>query len=362
MRIGYHAPLPPARTGVADYAEALLQALQPHAAVEPHASQADVHIYQLGNNQLHLPYYERALRTPGAVLLHDANLHHFYLGSSTAESYIHEFTTQYGDWYRSLAETLWRNRARSAADERYFRYAMLRRVVTTATHILVHNDAARDIALAHGAACPVHVIPHLAIDPPMLHPGAAIDLRESLGLTSNHFLYAIFGHLRETKRILSTLRAFHLARQRNPAIRLLIAGSFVTNDLYKTVAPLLAHPAILTTGYLPETAFWTYAQAIDAAINLRYPSCGETSGIAIRMMSLAKPVLVTQGAEYAAYPTASYIPISPGPTEQSELAEWMVQLAAHRDWARDIGQRAKLHIQTEHAPARAANLLLQALR
>ena len=40
VNVAYYAPLPPARTGVADYAAALLAALRRHGSVEPHARQA----------------------------------------------------------------------------------------------------------------------------------------------------------------------------------------------------------------------------------------------------------------------------------------------------------------------------------
>jgi hypothetical protein len=40
---------------------------------------------------------------------------------------------------------------------------------------------------------------------------------------------------------------------------------------------------------------------VDACINLRYPAAGETSGIAIRLMGIGKPVLLTDG-EVLAFP------------------------------------------------------------
>jgi len=65
VKIGYHSPLPPARTGVADYAARLLEALRIHGTVEVGAATADTHLYHLGNNHLHRKIYARALRQPG---------------------------------------------------------------------------------------------------------------------------------------------------------------------------------------------------------------------------------------------------------------------------------------------------------
>ena len=95
------------------------------------ASDADVALYHIGNNHLHCAIYDRALAHPGIVVLHDAVLQHFFLGRLTEQQYVDEFIFNYGEWTRSLAEDLWKHRARSAADPRYFEWPMLKRIVTT---------------------------------------------------------------------------------------------------------------------------------------------------------------------------------------------------------------------------------------
>ena len=81
-----------------------------------------------------------------------------------------------------------------------------------------------------------------------------------------------------------------------PRAGLLIAGQFVSTDLERAVAPLLDAPGIWRLPYLAESEFWLAARAVDACINLRYPAAGESSGIAVRMMGIGKPVMVTGGA------------------------------------------------------------------
>ena len=128
MTVGFHAPLPPARTGVADYAAELLAALSQRGPVVTDAKKADVHLYHLGNNQLHRGIYERALRQPGVVVLHDAVLHHFYLGAFDQSRYVEEYVYNYGLWEKDLAQELWRERSGSGMDQRYFGKPMLKRV------------------------------------------------------------------------------------------------------------------------------------------------------------------------------------------------------------------------------------------
>ena len=142
MTAGFYSPLPPARSGVADYSASLLAELRRLGKVEVAPARCDLALYHLGNNGLHAEIYRRALERPGVIVLHDAVLNHFFLGQLSEAAYIEEFVYNYGEWTRSLAQDLWRSRATSGSDERYFRYPMLRRVAERALAVIVHNPAA----------------------------------------------------------------------------------------------------------------------------------------------------------------------------------------------------------------------------
>ena len=149
MTVGFYSPLPPAPTGVADYAQALLAALRRHGRVEVAPARCDIALYHLGNNRLHAAIYQRALARPGIVVLHDAVLHHFLLGQLSHDAYVEEFVYNYGEWQRGLAEDLWRSRAASGGDHRYFDRPMLRRAVEAARAVVVHNPAAARLVREH---------------------------------------------------------------------------------------------------------------------------------------------------------------------------------------------------------------------
>jgi len=356
LKAGFYSPLPPAATGVADYSAALLRALQPLGRVEVDAREADVRLYHLGNNRLHREIYRRALETPGVVVLHDAVLHHFLLGTLGESEYVQEFIYNYGAWNEDLARQLWRNRARSAADPQYFRYPLIKRVAERSLGVVVHNPGAARMVREHAPGAAIHEIPHL-FEPPRETPGAAevLRLRQSLDLAPRTFLFAVFGHLRESKRLLSVLRAFERARRDAP-MALLVAGDFVSSDLRRAASPLLsADRGILRVGFTPEREFWRYASAADACINLRYPAAGETSGISIRLMGAAKPVLMTAGLETSQFPESASLKVDAGLAEEDMLAEFMRMLARSPDNARMIGQRASDYIREFHAPQRVAS-------
>jgi glycosyltransferase involved in cell wall biosynthesis len=365
LKAGFFSPLPPARTGVADYSASLLRALRSASlrladSIVVNAD-ADVNLYHLGNNQLHHEIYQRALKKPGIAVLHDAVLHHFFLGSFSEQEYITEFTYNYGVWSEDLARALWRGRARSASDPQYFRYPMLKRVAERSLSVIVHNPAAAAMVEAHAPGAVVHEIPHLLElpEPPAGHEIAR--LRQKLGIGPRTFLFGVFGHLRESKRLAAVLRAFHRARAAAD-IALLVAGDFVSRDLEQSLDPLLRSEGIARAGFASERDFWLRAAAVDACINLRYPTAGETSGIAIRLMGIGKPVLMSAGCETSRFPEAACLRVDPGPSEEDLLVEFLVWLATFPQDAHAIGERAAAHIRQFHAPERAASMYWEAIR
>ena len=349
MIAGFHAPPRRARTGVADYAAALLGALRRLGRVETGAARADVHLYHLGNNQLHRAIYQRALDRPGVAVLHDAVLMHFLLGALPRAAFLQEFVYNYGEWARDLAARLWAGRARSAQDPLYFQYPMLRRIAERSRALIVHNPAAARRVAAHAPAARAFEIPHLFSPPELPAPAVVLRFRQTLGLGPRTFLFGVFGHLRESKRLLAVLRAFQAVRRSAGDVALLVAGDFASTDLERAAAPLLAGPGILRSGYAPERRFWRLASSVDACLNLRFPAAGETSGITIRLMGIGKPVIMSAGEETARFPPGTCLKVDPGPGEVEMLAEYVLWLAASPEAARQIGSRGAAHIRERHS-------------
>lgn len=352
MRVGFYSPLPPARTGVADYSAALLAELRSRSGAEiatsNSGSQCDVALYHLGNNALHAGIYRRALAEPGVAVLHDAVLHHFFLGQLDEAQYIEEFIYNYGEWHRGLAAELWRARGSSASDPRYFEYQMLRRIAERSRAVVVHNPAAAGTVKKHAPEAKVVEIPHLFQPPPGVSGADAMRYRQRIGIDPDAFLFGVFGYLRESKRVAQTVGAFLGLRRELPRAALLVAGEFASSDLERATAPLMKSPGIVRVPYLAEREFWLAATAVDACINLKYPAAGETSGIAIRLMGIGKTVLITDAAECARYPEDACIRIPPGSAERGSLLEYMRMLASMPDVAEAIGQRAAAHIKERH--------------
>jgi glycosyltransferase involved in cell wall biosynthesis len=357
VTVGFFSPLPPARSGVADYAEALAEALRARCEVRPGSPDCDVALYHVGNNDLHRDIYRRALEQPGVAVLHDAVLHQFLLGWLDRTAYVDEFVYNYGEFSRGLAERLWDGRAHAGHDPCYFQHAMVRRVAEVSRAVVVHNPAAASIVRQHAPGARVVEIPHLFRPPELPAPDAVERWRARHGIPSGAFLFGVFGYLREPKRLATALKVFEGLE----GAALLVAGEFVSRDLAVSLAPALAAPRVIRTGFLEEPEFWLAASAVDACINLRYPSAGETSGVTIRLMGLGKPVLVTAGEEIARFPEGAVIPVDCGVAEAPMLAEYVRWLARNPGKGREIGQCAAAYIAASHSLGRVADQYLEVL-
>ncbi len=348
MHAGFFAPMPPARTGVADYAAALFTAMGATGKLSLNAP-GDVNLYHIGNNQLHREIYARAIEHPGVVALHDAVLHHLFLGSLSEQEYLDEFAYNYGS--RDLARELWNARARSATDPRYFAYPMLKRIAARAKALIVHNPAAANAIRRHAPEASVFEIPHLFVPPP--NSPHAME-------TASNFFVSVFGHLRASKRPASILRAMDQVWKSDSNVRLLIAGDFASSELERALR--LDHPRIIRVGYLSDRDFWSYAARTSLCVNLRYPSAHETSGIGVRLMGIGKPVVFTDGDEIARIPENACLRVDAGPAEEEMLASTIVWAAKNRDALAQIGQNARRHIAEHHAIEECAAMYWDALR
>ena len=212
MRAAFFSPLPPARSGIADYSEALIESLRPLADLEVFAraedafdpSRFDIALYQVGNNQYHDFVYQTALRHAGVVVLHESNLHHL----------ISDLTIRRDDWDGYVRECEYNGGAAAGAyAERvrklevgpdYEGLPMTRRLLERARGVVVHSRHMEREVRAAGFTGPVAVIPHGAWIP----DADRNAWRQKLGLDEITPLIGIFGYLKPYKRIAESLRAF----------------------------------------------------------------------------------------------------------------------------------------------------------
>src|SRR6266536_4658953 len=133
VRVAYYSPLPPERSGVADYSALLLPALERLLEVDvvrrgrTRPVAADVALYHVGNDpEAHGWIVDALRRRPGVVVLHDLVLHHLVAGLTLARgnpsAYIAAMERDGGADARRLAVDVAGGRGRApwaTAPERY---------------------------------------------------------------------------------------------------------------------------------------------------------------------------------------------------------------------------------------------------
>ncbi|MGA3203389.1 MAG: hypothetical protein ABSF12_12970, partial [Bryobacteraceae bacterium] len=228
MKLAFFSPLPPAKSGIADYSAVLLDHLQQFAEVEAFASRParfdaarfDALVYQLGNNPYHTFVYEMAMEHPGIVVLHEANLHHL----------IADLTIRRGDWDAYVREVEINAGTAAAAYAHHqvrtleqgpdYDIPMLKPLLARSRGVIVHSAAVESELRALGYEGPVAKIPHGA----WLVDADRMKYRGRLGLDERAPLIGIFGFLKPYKRIAESLRAFSRLIRVQPDARMILVG------------------------------------------------------------------------------------------------------------------------------------------
>jgi glycosyltransferase involved in cell wall biosynthesis/SAM-dependent methyltransferase len=356
MRVAFFSPLPPSKSGIADYAEALLEPLGRLVEVETFVApdrpfdpaRFDVALYHLGNNPYHGFVYETALRHPGVVVMHESNLHHL----------IADLTIRRGDWEAYLHECEYNGGAAALAFARrvkalevgpdYEGVAMTRRILETARGVIVHSRFMVDEMRAAGYAGPIAQIPHGAW---LHHSGSdRMGYRHRLGLDEVTPLVGAFGFLKPYKRIAESLRAFRRLVRLKPEAKMILVGEPHPDlPVASMVRSLELSANVRLLGFTEIQDFVGYLSACDIVLNLRYPTVGESSGSLLRALGLAKAVLVSDVGSFREFPEDVCLKVPVGAGEEDVIFEYLNLLVSRPDIARALGERARAYVERECA-------------
>jgi glycosyltransferase involved in cell wall biosynthesis/SAM-dependent methyltransferase len=352
VRVAFFSPLPPVRSGIADYSEALIGALRWHAELRVFSSapahfdpeRFDLTVYQLGNNPHHEFVYLAALSWPGVVVMHESNLHHLVADMTVTRSdwdaYVNECEYNGGAEARAFAE---RVRALEVGPD-YTGLPMTRRILESARGLIVHSRHMEQEMRQAGFAGPIAVIPHGAWIP----AGDRGGYRDRLGLDETTPLIGIFGFLKPYKRIAESLRAFRRLVRVVPNARMILVGEphgELPLEAMIRAMQLSAHVRIF--GFTPPEEFVGYLSACDIVLNLRYPTVGESSGTLLRSLGLGKAVLVSDIGSFREYPDDICLKVPVGPGEEDLIFEYLNLLVSRPGVAGELGTRAREYVSRE---------------
>ena len=365
MRVAYYSPMPPERSGIADYSAHLLPALRERIEVEVvrrgrkrPVRGTDLALYHVGNNPgAHGWIVEALRRRAGVVVLHDFVLHHLVagltIGRRDGHGYLAAMEREGGVVGRLLGHGVLDKRIPPLWESRPEEFHLAGEVLDLATGLIVHSRYVEERARAAGYEGPVWRIPHPAWEVP---PVSAAKVEGSP-------LIGSFGNVNASKRIPQLLEAFARLRSERPDARLLLVGAVSPGfDLDRRLQRLgLSDEGIVREAYVEEDRLWSLMAACDVCVSLRSPTMGETSGSVIRQLSLGKPVIVSDVGWFSelADDVALKIPVD---TRETETLYAGLELLARDEGARQaMSEAATELVRREHDLSRAADLYAAAL-
>jgi glycosyltransferase involved in cell wall biosynthesis len=379
MRIDWYSPVPPSRSGIAKYTAAVLPELAKRASVTvwtPQASwdrsletfatlrqlssgdppwdevnRAQLAVYQVGNHAAFHGYiWEISCRHPGLVILHDSVLHdlfyrHYVEARGNVAGYLALMRTYYG--YPGWADAHGLATGRLAMDHLDANYPLTEAAIRAALGVVVHSETAAMEAKTRGTA-PVLQIPMPYPTVPLERKLADSCNTRAKGFDeSEPFRLIVFGSIGRNRQIIELLRALGTMVERM-RFRLDIYGDIW--DLPPVTAEIREFDladTVTVHGYVPEAELNSALDRADLAINLRFPTMGESSISQLQIWEHSLPALVTQVGYYATLPPSAVKFVRPG-HELEDIQVHLRRLLTDPEEFGQMGQSGRRYLEEHH--------------
>jgi glycosyltransferase involved in cell wall biosynthesis len=376
----YVSPLPPVRSGIADYSARLLRELASHYDIDvvvdqpevadlwvkanlpirslqwfqQHAGSCERVLYHFGNSPFHAHMFEMLRQHPGVVMLHDS-----WLGAARnwmaqeagdPDGFLQLLYGSHG--HAGLLHDLHHGRS-STLDM----LPVNRDVIDQALGVIVHSNYAVNQARKHygeAAADKITVVPF----PKGRTYGDRRQARRLLTIEPGDFVVCSFGMLAPTKlnhRLLAAWLQSSLAT--DTRCHLIFVGENHGGDyghaLSATIRAATGAARIRITGFVSADSYADYLDAADVVVQLRKDSRGETSAAIFDAMAHGLPLIVNAHGSAVELPETAVLRIA----DHFDDAELVAALQSLRN---NDAQRAALAngaaqlIQQQHHPAETA--------
>jgi glycosyltransferase involved in cell wall biosynthesis len=388
-RLAVVSPLPPERTGIADYCAELLPELSRHYAIDvivsqpevsdpwiraccpvrsvewfrEHAERYDRVLYQFGNSPFHQHMFELLEQIPGTVVLHD-----FFLGD--VQHYREAHADEKNTWGNALYDAhgyaaLYERRQAMDAAEVIAMYPGNFDVIRHATGVIVHSKFSRRLAGEwYGAelAADWAMIPHLRT--PVMSPDRE-TARRTLGIAPDDFLVCSFGRTNPNKlghRLLDAWLVSTLANEKQA--RLCFVGENPGGDYGEALQQAIdrCDPGgrISITGWVDAESYRTWLTAADVAVQLRTRSRGETSGAVLDCMNHGLPVVVNAHGTATEWPDDAVWKL-PDDFDDQDLIRALENLRNDAERRTSLAVRARDIVHSKHHPHTCADQYADAI-
>ena len=378
-------PLPPSRSGIADYNANFLPYLGQYFDIdlfvlgdkpsdeylnstfrifdadnfEEVASSYDVILYEFGNSEFHEHMLALLEKFPGVVGLHDAYLSglmmylEYYKGESGR--YEKEMQLSHGPLANQYFAPI-----KGCADpvgKSIVNLPCTKSVIDKAIGIISHSPFNLEVArefYPESFQAPYRIIPQLVIPPEPVSEQTRMQIRSKLGISEDEFVIATFGHVAWTKMGDKLLEAFLKSKLKsNEKVRLIYVGELAADEwgaeLANAIKDAKLKHRISITGFLPDYDYRDFLICTDLAIQLRTNSRGGTPKGVLDCLSYGVPVIVNNDASYRDYPDDVVIKIDDNP-KWSDISKALEASMAATEGLEQFSKNSFEYIKSQHNP------------
>lgn len=387
MKLNWFSPLPPAKTGIADYVSGVIPELSERAQVTLWTDQtkwdrsiekyaevrnfrleqipwvelnlADLNIYNLGNNHLfHGSIWQVARRQPGAVILHDHRLHEFFDSLyrrhwQDPEGYLAQMETHYGEEGRNAAAESVRNGSTSihSLAERYPLTAL---ALENSLAVLVHTrEAYEELKPARRWVLTHAPLPFSA---KLQCPGARVGPKES-HTRGQPYRLIVFGFINRNRRLDVLLEALAQLPQKDKFHLDIYGEVWDPGHIRNVIKSQGLNQHVTLRGFASESDLELALARADLAVNLRYPTMGEASISQLRIWAHSLPTLVTRIGWYGSLPenVVAHVRME---HEGADIQRHLNAFLSSPDRFAEMGDQGHRLLGEEHSVARYVEAVL----
>ena len=369
-KIAWLSPLPPQKSGIANYSHWLLKALGPYVDIDLYCDETEVipeltnefkiyptalyreqqrkydqAVYHLGNNSIfHKEIYKLAWNFPSTIVLHDYNL----------SAFMHEAFYLKADW-QLYEQALVSPNGESESKKLQTFIPLLRRnirafpmshaVVNKSTKVIVHH---RWLKYQFARADHIHVIPHFAKINYRPAPEKIQAFKKRFLVDDKNFVIACLGFVNSNKLPQLQVEVVKRLLAQGYPVHLLFAGQTApeVKKLQAEVEGSEYRENITFTGYLDDEDYFSALFSSDVVINLRNPSMGEASGTLMHALAAARPTIISDINQYKEFPDKVCWKVTHDEHESQLLYEYLTVVLSNRNVREAMSENSADYVNT----------------
>jgi glycosyltransferase involved in cell wall biosynthesis len=389
LKLAYISPMPPLKTGIADYSAELIPFLSEYYDITVIVNQGEVSdnwaklncdirqskwfeekfrsfdrvIYHIGNSSFHEHMFDLLEKIPGVVVLHD-----FYLGHVQAAM---EFSdNQDSPWTRELYFSHGYNALISRfqandLEKVVWNYPVSFSVISNSKGVIVHSDFSKNLArkwYGNKITESFTIIPLLRISSENCDRTAT---RQSLSIYGDTFLVCSFGILGKSKLNNRLLKAWKNSQlSKDPCCHLVFVGQNHGDDYGRMILEMIKNnnleSQVKITGWASKELFNNYLASADIAVQLRTKSRGETSAAVLDCMNHGVPTIINANGAMADLPKNA-VYMMPDEFSDEELVSALEELWQNSEKRKILSANARIVIENQHSPQKCAKMYCDAI-